>query len=1259
MQFIRTGPEIPEQLLQLHEEGRVVFFCGAGISGPAGLPGFSGLVRQLLDELGVSADAVQQTAIDAGQFDSAIGLLERGIVGGRGAVRQAIAKILTPGALTREATATHSALLDLSRTRSGSVHLVTTNFDRLFEEVIRTGAFGEVKTFAAPLLPVPKSHWNGLVYLHGRLVESPTADDLNHLVVSSGDFGLAYLTERWAARFVSELFRSYTVCFVGYSIGDPVLRYMMDALAADKLLGESPPEMFAFGSYSKGHEADRENEWRAKNVTPILYREFGTHAYLHKTLHAWGATYRDGVRGKEQIVVQHARANPTRSTQQEDFVGRMIWALSDKSGLPARRFAEFDPVPSLDWLEPLCEHRFGPEGLERFGVRPSSVADVADRALRFSLADRPAPHELAPRMKLVSSGPRSTKWDDVMAQLARWLSRHLGDPKLLEWIARGGNRLEPEFASQVRRALDELEKLERDGNHDELSRRRARSPNGVPSPEIRVCWRLLLAGRLKSHDPEFNLYDWLNRLELCGLTPTLRAELRGLLAPRAELRGIEVPEGSDGHPIVDFNITLAAEHSHSAFARARHLQCWKLALPDLLPDLAMLLRDALDLMRELGNADEHRDISYVQHPSIAEHHQNRDFYDWTALIDLTRDAWLATVPIVPDVARSAAQGWARAPYPLFRRLAFFAAAQSDLVPAHEALEWLLADGGWWLWSHGVQREVHQLLGPLAHRLDQHGFERLERAIIAGPSQSMLGEDIDATLRVLRLDRETWRRLAKLNAAGVRLGGAAAARLESLEDTYPNWKVPADDRDDFPVWITEGRREAPVATPRPRRALVAWLKANPEADEWEDNDWRQRCHVDFATTASALYALSKEAMWPVDRWGQALLAWSQGALSQKRAARRWRHMAPILSAAPLDVLRQLARDVSGWLRACAEKFDSHEALFFELCREVLAMADESTSASSDDPFTQALNHPVGQVTEALLLWAYRRELRDNQGLDARLFPLFNAVCDERSDHDRHGRVLLAAHVVTLFRVDPAWTRAHVLPLFEWGSAPIEAEAAWVGFLWSPRLYRPLMEEMKDGFLRTAEHYESLGRLGPQYAALLTHAALDRGDTFTAKELRDATDALPPEGLEEAARSLVHALEGAGTQRAEYWNNRVEPYLKTVWPKGIDRVTQRTSESFARLCVAAGKAFPRALEFLRPWIRPRALHDYEVEQLRDSGLCEEFPAESIELLDAAIGGEQAWLPHGLSACLEAIAKSKPESRQDRRFRRLEDLVGARRV
>jgi hypothetical protein len=41
---VQGAPDIPEQLLREHEEGRVAFFCGAGISYSAKLLGFQPLV---------------------------------------------------------------------------------------------------------------------------------------------------------------------------------------------------------------------------------------------------------------------------------------------------------------------------------------------------------------------------------------------------------------------------------------------------------------------------------------------------------------------------------------------------------------------------------------------------------------------------------------------------------------------------------------------------------------------------------------------------------------------------------------------------------------------------------------------------------------------------------------------------------------------------------------------------------------------------------------------------------------------------------------------------------------------------------------------------------------------------------------------------------------------------------------------------------------------------------------------------------------
>jgi len=402
MQFIAKGPDIPDKLLQAHEEGRVVFFCGAGISYPAGLPGFKGLVDKIYDLVGDTRSDIEQDAYSRNQFDATLDLLERRVVGQRIAVRSALAKALKPNLRRKGATDTHAALLQLARSRKDELRLVTTNFDRVFEQVAKRTK-QSMCAYAAPMLPIPKnSRWNGLVYLHGLLPDKADDSSLHRLVLTSGDFGLAYLTERWAARFVSELFRNYVVCFVGYSINDPVLRYMMDALAADRMQGEITPQAYALGDCEPGQESGKTIEWEAKGVVPILYEIPSAsydHSALYNTLKAWAETYRDGTLGKERIVVDHALAHPSASTRQDDFVGRMLWAISDESGLPAKRFADSNPVPALTWLEAFSDNRYQHGDLARFSVMPRTEVD--DK-LSFSLILRPASYTRAPRMSLVS-----------------------------------------------------------------------------------------------------------------------------------------------------------------------------------------------------------------------------------------------------------------------------------------------------------------------------------------------------------------------------------------------------------------------------------------------------------------------------------------------------------------------------------------------------------------------------------------------------------------------------------------------------------------------------------------------------------------------------------------------------------------------------------------------------------------------------------------------------------------------------------------
>lgn len=1256
--FLTNGPDIPERLLQVHEEGRVVFFCGAGISNPAGLPDFCGLVNRIYAELNTTMTPIENQAYENKQYDATLDQLERRYPGQRLAVRTALANVLKPKWRKKGAATTHQALLQLATARKGKVRLVTTNFDRIFQRVIKRHKL-DIPSFAAPLLPIPKpTRWHGVVHLHGLLPDSPDETALNRLVLTSGDFGLAYLTERWAARFVSELFRNYTVCFVGYGINDPVLRYMMDALAADELLGETRPEGYAFASFRDGGQEPALIEWKAKGVTPLLYEvPVGTqdHSALHRTLKEWADTYRDGVRGKEMIVAQHASTPPLAPARSDFAVRRILWALTD--GLAAKHFADLNPVPPLEWLEPLAESQFGHEDLSRFGVIPKTQKDDE---LSFSVIQRPTPYTYAPWMRVADMGARGSNWDEVMFHLARWLTRHLDNAKLVVWLAKQGGQLHERFAWLIRSRIEDLDRLAQEGKQDELDRIRTAAPKAIPGPLMRTLWRLLLSGRLKSHAHNFDLYDWLHRFKQEGLTPTLRIELRELLTPcvilREPFRWDEEPadprEPERIKDLVDWELVLSSDDVHSALSDRASKPYWQAALPDLLQDFTVLLRDALDLMRELGDAEEKCDLSYIAQPSISKHPQNRDFRDWTALVDLTRDAWLAMVQTNPAQARLVAEGWLYVPYPLFKRLTFFAAANSDLITPREALDWLLADGHWWLWSVETQREAIRLLVALAPKLDAPGMAELEQAILQGPPREMFKDDIEPESWTRIVDRNMWLRLAKVEATGAALDQLAKSKLDELSQQYPVWRLALDESDEFQYWMGEGDELRKfVSTPHRRRDLMKWLK-QPSTDPWQEDDWRQRCRDDFPTTACALCGLVQEGEWPADRWREALQAWAEDKLLK----RSWCYMARVIAQAPDGVLPELSHGLSWWLQAQAKTFDGQEELFFSLIRRLLALEYKDVDQAGD-PVSRAINHPVGHATEALLRWWYRQELKASQGLQDEVRPLFNQLCDTDVDKFRHGRVLLAAHAITLFRVDEEWTETHLLPLFDWQRSEVEARAAWEGFLWSPRLYRPLLTAIKQPLLETARHYDHLGGHAEQYAAFLTFVALDPGDIFTTKELAEATHTLPSEGLQSAAQAVTRAIEGAGEQRGEYWRNRVLPYLKSVWPKTRDVITPAISESLARLCVAARDAFPEALAELRYLLQPVEHPGFLFHLMSEAKLCEQFPSVALAFLNTVIGNDAKWPLRELKQCLDGIESADRELAKDATFIRLTDLYRRR--
>ena len=391
MRFVPHGPDIPNELLESSDQGNVVFFCGAGISCPAGMPDFLTLARNVVDELGVPEDAPSRQLLsqwdyqgppEAGRppLDQIFNLLQQREYT-PAEIDHQIAKCLKikPHARLSQ----HETILRLSTNTMGKPQIVTTNFDLLFERA----AARKLKTCVAPVLPdlAAGQSLEGLVYLHGRIRPNmKSGEGRQGLIISSSDFGRAYLAEGWATRFVRDLLDRYTVVLLGYTANDPPVTYLLQGLHAHGR--GSPGALYAFDDGTDNESASR---WSDRGVQPITYCKTADHVALWDTLNAWAERAYDPAAWKQKII-QLSQRGPTRVDAYQR--GQVASVVSSDEG--ANLFAAAAPKPPGEWLCVFDPHiRYGrvdpPFGDARPRYDPLAIYRLDDDPPRASDDGKP------------------------------------------------------------------------------------------------------------------------------------------------------------------------------------------------------------------------------------------------------------------------------------------------------------------------------------------------------------------------------------------------------------------------------------------------------------------------------------------------------------------------------------------------------------------------------------------------------------------------------------------------------------------------------------------------------------------------------------------------------------------------------------------------------------------------------------------------------------------------------------------------------
>ena len=694
---------------------------------------------------------------------------------------------------------------------------------------------------------------------------------------------------------------------------------------------------------------------------------------------------------------------------------------------------------------------------------------------------------------------------------------------------------------------------------------------------------------------------------------------------------------SDEFPIeVDVRLTGGQETEY-VLDTLRKRPDRDLLLADLLDDCTAYLRRAMEVQEHFGSASAEQDWSYIWLSSIRTSISGHYRRALVTLITLAAACIDSASRTHPALARAQTDYWKTVEYPIFKRLVCFALTRPNLFTAAEAFDYLSANE-FVLWHHSCRTELRELLVLTWPALTPGQAFSLTETVLKGPPRRLYRSDLSPE-DIAEVSKDAIReRLATIRATGCPLPVQAAEFLREAELAEAPERVPSPEE------------ESPIRDLTAPEIADALRNGFSPTGKYRQQ-WTDLASNDLPRAVDALGHLAGLGAWPTDLWsaalGQAVMLASSGGADHG--------VFPLLElvlAAPDNVVAENLHSVTLILHFLPNlKSPAADMLYWRLWDSAFGIARQRADGEpAVDSVEAALNVPVGRLTDELFYWAgTRAEDGDAEPFWIRL----EKTCGAGS-LGREARALAAIRTAWLFGSRPEWTRTTLLPCFDWKLSD-EAKLVWKGFTFGATFSPSLWSALRDDFLAT---FDNLGQLDAEavrvFHQLIGRIAIHEPAWLTDDEAQRIVTLAPHVGREQIAWVFWTSLDAAGEKAGSLWRDRIGPWISACWQPDEALKEPDTSMNLIRVSLAAGDAIPEAVDAVLPRMSPVDHPEGAIFLLAQSKAPEEFPLETVKLLDRAILRSRSFYKGDLEKLLRRIASAWAEAKHDSRFRNLSDFA-----